>query len=302
MRKRRPGRGLDLRDAVDDEAMARAPCRAPANRRPPAPASATTKAEQFDRAGAAASPASAGRGAARTVSPDALARPLQKACPSETTTATARRPSAGSAAFRRRDGSGRSWNNSARRARRRIASFRRPESTSVVSVPPSRNGTIPKLPPKALRRTRASSANSARPRPPIGIAEGVARAELLIAVSANRSAAAGIEAPRRSDLRRLGADDRADADAAGGDHAVRHRMIGARIDLHAAIGEAAALRGDFRADAAAETEARGRVEQIVAAVVAKAERKRRRSGRFGFPSSSRSSKMPRSSVAIRSAP
>ena len=98
-----------------------------------------------------------------------------------------------------------------------------------------------------------------------------------------------------------GAEDRPEPDAPGDDDAVRHRMIGARVDLGAGIGEAAAVRGDFGAEPPAEAEPAGRVEQAVAAVIAEAHRKR---GDEEGPRvlDARGLNTPRSSVASNSAP
>ena len=104
------------------------------------------------------------------------------------------------------------------------------------------------------------------------VAIDVVRSEPLITIAAHRAAAARIEAPRRGDVIAAGAKDRAEANAPRGDNAVRQRMIGAGVDLGARIGEGAAVETDFRADPAAETEAPGRVEQVVAAVIAQGRR------------------------------
>ena len=98
------------------------------------------------------------------------------------------------------------------KARGEAPSCRSRAAALVVSEPPSKNGTTPKLPPNCLRRTRASSANSARPRPPIGSPADVLGPKLLIAIATDRSAAARIEAPRRGEIEGARADDRAQAD------------------------------------------------------------------------------------------
>ena len=79
------------------------------------------------------------------------------------------------------------------------------------------------------------------------------------------------------------AKDRAEPDPAGGDDAVGNRVIGAGVDLHPGIGELPAMRRNLRADPPAQAKAAGRVEQAVAAVIAKARRQARQSGKSAYP-------------------
>ncbi len=96
-------------------------------------------------------------------------------------------------------------------ARRRSASCLKSGIALVVSDPPSKNGTIPKLPPNCFRRMRASSAELGEAAAADRVAVDVLGSELLIAVAAHRPAAARIEAPRRRDVEDAGAEDRARA-------------------------------------------------------------------------------------------
>src|SRR5579872_5183830 len=59
----------------------------------------------------------------------------------------------------------------------------------------------------------------------------IARAEILIAIAAHRAAAAGVEAPRGRDFVERGAEDGAEADAAGQHElGIAERNIGARVE------------------------------------------------------------------------
>src|SRR6185295_5839681 len=102
------------------------------------------------------------------------------------------------------------------------------------------------------------------------IAIRVLGAEPLIPVTANRTAASGIEAPGRCDVEGGCAENRTEPHPASGDHAIGEGMVGARIELDPAVGKLAAMGGDFRADPAAQAKPAGRIEQAVAAVIAKA--------------------------------
>src|SRR3546814_13434007 len=64
----------------------------------------------------------------------------------------------------------------------------------------------------------------------------VLRPQFLIAEAAHRTAAAGIETPRRREPFARGAQDRADAHAARDDDAVGHRIIAANVEPPARIG------------------------------------------------------------------
>src|SRR5262249_37107539 len=57
------------------------------------------------------------------------------------------------------------------------------------------------------------------------------------------------------------------------DHSVGDRMIGARIDLRARIDEFTAMSRDLRAQSPAQPEPARRIQQVVAAVKTKAQRK-----------------------------
>src|SRR5207253_8430041 len=97
---------------------------------------------------------------------------------------------------------------------------------------------------------------------------GVFWAKLLVAVAANRPAAARVEAPRRGDREGARAHDRAEPHSARGNYAVGHGPVGARVELNASIGKAAPVGRDFGAGPAAQTKSARRVQQAVAAVVA----------------------------------
>src|SRR3546814_2402751 len=59
---------------------------------------------------------------------------------------------------------------------------------------------------------------------------GIFRTQLLITETAHRSAAARIEAPRRSEISSVDAIDRAEAGPAGDHQILAHRIIGAAFD------------------------------------------------------------------------
>src|SRR3546814_12418680 len=63
----------------------------------------------------------------------------------------------------------------------------------------------------------------------------VLRPQFLIAEAAHRTAAAGIETPRRREPFARGAQDRADAHAARDDDALGHRIIAPNVDPPAPI-------------------------------------------------------------------
>src|SRR3546814_17080300 len=94
----------------------------------------------------------------------------------------------------------------------------------------------------------------------------VLRSQFLIAEAAHRTAAAGIEAPRRRELLARGAEDRADAQPAGQHDAVRHRIIAARLDLGAPIGREIADDRPFALDDAGQPATLRRIEQAVGAL------------------------------------
>ena len=106
------------------------------------------------------------------------------------------------------------------------------------------------------------------------IAVDVARAKPLVAIAAHRAAAARIEAPRRCDRVAVGPRDGAQPQSPGKHHGVGDPAIGAGIDLHAGIGEAAALERQFGTDPPEQAETFRRVEQIVSRVIAEAGRHR----------------------------
>src|SRR5438132_3974822 len=107
------------------------------------------------------------------------------------------------------------------------------------------------------------------------IAVHVLGAELLVAIAAYRTAAAGIEPARGRDVEQAGSEDCPKPNPPRGNDAIRDGVVGAGVDLGSPVAEMAAVEGDFRAQPAAETEAAGRIEQAVAVVIAEAERHRR---------------------------
>src|SRR3546814_3601560 len=80
----------------------------------------------------------------------------------------------------------------------------------------------------------------------------VLRPQFLIAEAAHRTAAAGIETPRRREPFARGAQDRADAHAARDDDAVGHRIIAANVEPPARIGREFAAQRPFGLDRSEE--------------------------------------------------